>query len=521
MINMKKIILTITLIITAVMVLASCNKASDVDFKLNLTPSRERVAVSLTVDDSNNVITEGSLRAKIFFVEDDDESLVDSLNFDESETDEQTGEFKDLKKNTEYLVKLECTISSEITILKEKKVTTTNAGDSEANPILIKTTQNFLDIANDYDAFYKLENDIDFEGKEIKGLFKEETPFVGNLNGNGKTITNFKQTSSKYVSVYNGLFGYIGKGAEVYDLTISDATIEFSKTSESYTGILAGVNNGEISNVNILKSSVSVTGGQTTGVTYVGGFVGVNAGIIENCSVGDSVDAVSIKAQAGKTLTVGGFAATNGLTKGIVNEKSIIDASSAYVTIDAKNNNTSSAEKINIEQYVGGFVGQSSVLIKDSYADATIVATSLKQTSKADTHFAYVGGFAAKVFNVGLMNVACNVKIDYKTEDMTELSAKSGAYVGLLVARAVNADVYGVVLNKGEHSVIANDNALELGIIASNNTNDFKFGALNEVKFASTSESFVADVLSFDDMTSDKNGEYSNLVSDFVNSLLA
>jgi len=106
------------------------------------------------------------------------------------------------------------------------------------------------DIRNDLGGKYVLINDIDLGNEEWEPIGTPDAPFTGILAGNGNTISGLYISDAK--NTHAGLFGYIGTGGSVRDLTVS----------------------GNIS----IKSE---GGGEN--VSYLGGIAGRNDGVIENC----------------------------------------------------------------------------------------------------------------------------------------------------------------------------------------------------------------------------------------------
>ena len=88
------------------------------------------------------------------------------------------------------------------------------------------------------------------------------TPFTGTFDGNGYTISNLTITGGGYL----GLFGFLGVGANIYNLGLEAVNVKGAGNS---VGALAGCNyGGEI----IMNCST----GTVTGIGSVGGLVGYN-----------------------------------------------------------------------------------------------------------------------------------------------------------------------------------------------------------------------------------------------------
>ena len=153
----------------------------------------------------------------------------------------------------------------------------------------------------------------DFSGKAVAlaadidlGEVGEWTPigstsansFMGTFDGAGHTISGLYIPSGSY----EGLFGYIGAGGTVQDLTVTDSSL----TGTEYIGLVAGTNAGLISGVVVKDSAVSSAGAN---VGMVGGIAGQNAGIITaSANIGT---ALTFTQSSGSDRGAGGIAGQN------------------------------------------------------------------------------------------------------------------------------------------------------------------------------------------------------------------
>ena len=196
--------------------------------------------------------------------------------------------------------------------------TNPEGGDgTKEHPYEIKTIdqlKTFRDIVNDAngqvkdsDAHAKLMNDIDLEGSATNQWTpignSEENAYTGTFNGNGNTISGLTINDSNADD--QGLFGYVGTGGTVKDLTVSG-----SVSGRMFVGGIAGRNGGNVINCAFSGSvsgnspvggvvgsnsfSATVTNCYNTGTVtgtskWVGGVVGLNSGgNVENCyNIGD------------------------------------------------------------------------------------------------------------------------------------------------------------------------------------------------------------------------------------------
>ena len=148
---------------------------------------------------------------------------------------------------------------------------------------------------------YKMIRNIDMTG--VTGFTPIGTnpvgnQFIGNFNGNGKTI-NLGNSVVGRNGNYSGLFGYIGSGGEVKNLSLVGSIT----VSGIWTGAVAGCNEGIIENIFASVTFLSVS--SISGSVRAGGIVGSNTnGTIKNGALFVDITAQSINNSA----YVGGIA---------------------------------------------------------------------------------------------------------------------------------------------------------------------------------------------------------------------
>jgi filamentous hemagglutinin family protein len=138
--------------------------------------------------------------------------------------------------------------------------------------------------------------------------------FNGVFDGQGHTIDGLRISSSTGLSDSFGLFGAIGPDGAVRNLNLTNADISADPTRSGaqYLGVLAGRNQGSISNVTV---SGAVRGGNSDYVT-AGGLVGENSyveaviGQPSSSRISSSSADVAVTA-GGRWSTAGGLAGTN------------------------------------------------------------------------------------------------------------------------------------------------------------------------------------------------------------------
>ena len=132
-----------------------------------------------------------------------------------------------------------------------------NGGNGTASdPYLIASAAQFTRISDGLDKHYRLICDIDFNGATINPIGQKVNSndaivydeFVGSLDGNGYTIKNLNIVGH----THTGLFGIIGETGDIADLKLYNVKVSANinnaekSTSEFYSGMIAGKNNGII-----------------------------------------------------------------------------------------------------------------------------------------------------------------------------------------------------------------------------------------------------------------------------------
>ena len=115
--------------------------------------------------------------------------------------------------------------------------------------------------------------DIDLTGREWTQIGTDENnSYNGIFDGNGKTITGLTINQSEKYNV--GLFGCLGSGGKVQNLTLENVNI----SGTYYVGSVVGTNFGTVSGC---TASGNITGTESC----IGGVVGQNKGTVTGCTV--------------------------------------------------------------------------------------------------------------------------------------------------------------------------------------------------------------------------------------------
>ncbi len=152
-------------------------------------------------------------------------------------------------------------------------------------------------------SYFILEDNLEMESSEnnytaIGGYYDGALwEFCGTFDGNNKTLSgiNISKSGSSDSDKYQGLFGIIGSGGSVKNLTLENSSIN----AYFAAGGIAGLNSGSIENCNV-KSGVKIS--SDTYSSCYGGIAGYNYGSIASCTSGATVS---------NTTAAGGIAGYN------------------------------------------------------------------------------------------------------------------------------------------------------------------------------------------------------------------
>ena len=231
------------------------------------------------------------------------------------------------------------------------------AADADEGAKHISTAAALQTIQNDLGGTYVLDNDIDLSSIENwTPIGASETPFTGTFDGQGHQITGLTVDSD---SNDQGLFGYVGSGGTVKNVTVS-GTVSGRGSNISVGGVV-GKNSGTIENChNTVAVSGSGTGGSGDSI-FVGGVVGYNSsGTITNCS---NTSTVSGDGSKGDNIYVGGVVGYN--SKGTVTNCSNTGTVSGNGSVNGFYGDSIS---------VGGVVGENSGIgtVENCYNTGTV-----------------------------------------------------------------------------------------------------------------------------------------------------
>lgn len=180
------------------------------------------------------------------------------------------------------------------------------AADLKLVHVWVDTADQFQKIGTDGDSLsrnYALRHTLDLSNvngyKTIAGQAGQA--FTGEFNGRGYSAVGLTVDDTTTTGGNLGLFGTIGKGGVVRNLTLHDIDIN-AAGADNQIGLIAGTNNGTI-------DGVTSWGGTVAGKGTLGGIAGTNAGTIQNVEANNMV--YSESTDQTKKDTLGGIAGEN------------------------------------------------------------------------------------------------------------------------------------------------------------------------------------------------------------------
>lgn len=279
---------------------------------------------------------------------------------------------------------------------------------------------------------FKLMTDLDFRGDETEHA---GDVFDGTFDGNGHIIREYKVDDSP--SVHYGFVSVLG--GTIMNVVFDTPVIRSLGIThrETYTGVVAGENNGTIKNVSINNAAVELQQVYADLFANAGLITGQSTGVIDNCTV--DTGSLVIKFATSKTV-LGGIA---GINKG-----KIISSSANNINLT---NPTKSGDYITATGGIAG-VFSSGSYVKGSYATGQITADD------------YAGGIAgvveqgaaevsASIF-VGLINPTganTNTGLDYGS--YTSITNEEEVYVKSVPAEStpkIKSPVTKIIRNNGQ-----------------------------------------------------------------------
>ncbi|MDR0425130.1 MAG: hypothetical protein LBH39_06770, partial [Clostridiales Family XIII bacterium] len=282
------------------------------------------------------------------------------------------------------------------------------------------------------DVSAKLAADIDL------GPIPEWTPigstpgnsFSGTFDGGCHKISRLSVTNDSY----RGLFGYIGAGGTVKNLTISDSSV----VGAGHLGLVAGSNAGTISGIAVEDSEVATLAKQTN----LGGIAGINSGTVTACA-NISAAVTQTEAADGSSAGTGGIVGANtGTVSFSFNKAEVKNGNNdnyngfnagiaGFNGIGGTIASCYNAGKIGMAYRSGGIAGANSGTIANSYNIGTVNE----------------GGYAGRGGGISVTGTASNVTNSYYLDSSIVSSANFGTAKTEAELKAMAADLGGAFDN--------------------------------------------------------------------------
>lgn len=297
--------------------------------------------------------------------------------------------------------------------------------------------------------------------------------FTGSFNGGNKTVKGLHVVNE--TTDYQGLFGVVGPGGTVKNLTLSGATVR----GKRYVGAVAGqIDAAVIENLHLANSSVTAAGS-----TSAGGLVGSGDGIfaISSCTVRDSAVATASNYSGG----ILGLASGYGTISSCAASGSRIEAAGSYAggicgRMQGNSGQKDGAEIFNCgfggsvkaNRYAGGIAGYCASYkensLRECYADAEI---------SVDNHNA--GGIAGYVASseITVLNCYARGTVNAPTSNWAAgISANGGTIKNCFSTAVISAKEH-LAAGVANSANIQNSAALNPSITMSDAaSSSYKFG---------------------------------------------
>lgn len=274
-----------------------------------------------------------------------------------------------------------------------EEVNKPNYNEPEAGINIWAKLMNDIDLNPSYTYNQSTDQWTDAEGKAVEESKLEEWapiaddskyPYTGTFEGNGYTISGLFINNSSTNDDYFGLFGVIGGGGNVTNLTVEGSVtvniLEKFSGDLVIAGGVTGMNHGNVNNC-INKVNVTVTDNKTI-YTYVGGVSGVNYGNVCNCSNQVIITATADAAQIG----------------GVVGQ----NQSNGSIEIC---NNTGAVNGTGQDIYTGGVAGRNFNTISKCYNTGAVSGTIAGGVAGANSS-ANNSGTVTSCYNTGMVTAS-------------------------------------------------------------------------------------------------------------------
>ncbi|MFA7075983.1 MAG: hypothetical protein WC152_04850 [Candidatus Izemoplasmatales bacterium] len=237
------------------------------------------------------------------------------------------------------------------------------AEQTTKEPIVIDT-DNYIEITNveelkniEMNKSYILMNDLDISGEEWEPLGTYSSPYLGNFDGNGMTISNLTITMDHQ---HNGLFACVD--GNISNLKIIDFSINYETELITFSGGLAGTVSGKVQNVEV-DGTISIN--NTKSNVYAGLLVGMAEKMYANEEFANFLPSIIVGNTANGTIDVN--------AEKIVFVGGLIGKSLNSRIYENFVSSTLNAISLNNKSHVGGLIGHNYSGITSGYEEERIL----------------------------------------------------------------------------------------------------------------------------------------------------
>lgn len=388
---MRKIGIVITTLVFA-LILISCGPRSSVKgYFLDIDERTTSIIFSVELEDPNEEIT-GNVIVELIDVKTN--AIVNSKTLYQ-ENEYSNINFTGLDNKGDYRIDVRVTIG------RESKVVVSHDVDLQSLEIkVIKSVEDFMDMATNPEGNYELGQSIDFSNVSFSSPFGSVSKtFSGTFDGKGYTLSNITFGS---ITGNVGIFGYVSSGTiknlDINNVKIGTPEARLATQTASKIGVLAGYVSSStalIENISIANAEIYVTSSSSYQI-HVGGVFGDLRAVAKNIEQRNVV--VDVLTTSYAKVNVGGVAGFVGEQGGLRQVLSYADiyqeVIGEYADISTK------AWNINVGGVVGDFNSRLSRGLQDVIQVGSIEVNLDFGTPSGQkgTYDVYVGGLTGRSY---------------------------------------------------------------------------------------------------------------------------
>ena len=309
------------------------------------------------------------------------------------------------------------------------------------NPYQLSEPEHILAISNTpqhWGSYFKLINDIDMsemDGSSYSPIGRIHYEFVGQIDGDNFKISNFAYTPTGHSS-RNGIFGLVGQGAVIQNLTIENPHVHINSPenpnprADQAIGALVGFLDEGATIINCRVQNGDIVGGYAVGALVggssgtirdcssidtmvtahggAGGLVGrVDMGVVEYCTARSEVSAIRFVEDIPGSLSDNYTVSASGFA--------------GYVDNDGTIDNCYCASIVVSEEDASGFVDYSNGTIQSCYCTGTVTGIDIAGFTDINS-----GAISNCYWDQGIGASSSDGAVSLPTEQMKAMSSYAG-----------------------------------------------------------------------------------------------